>query len=160
MIARYNNMYYRISKGRASYELLTMIKEKAQVGFQYDKPMFYRKVDLSDNGLSDVFNLDIWVHYDTGLPNVPVEWKIDIDTNIYVEEGTLLLRFVEGILPGWNVEEKNVSYTKISINAILGVRAVYTYLKKEGNLLASSISHEIQMEREGLLELYRKYHYL
>ncbi|MEQ2497458.1 MULTISPECIES: hypothetical protein [Lachnospiraceae] len=159
MIARYNNMYYRISKGRAGHELLTRIKEKAQVGFQYDRPVFYKKVDLSDNNLSDVFNLDIWVHYDTGLPNVPVEWKIDIDTNIF-EEGTLLLRFVEGILPGWNVEEKNVSYTKISINDITGVRAVYTYLKKDGNLLVPPISHENQRDSEGLLELYRKYHSL
>ena len=49
MIARYNNMYYRISKGRAGHELLTRIKEKAQVGFQYDRPVFYKKVDLSDN---------------------------------------------------------------------------------------------------------------
>lgn len=159
MIARYNNMYYRISKGRAGHELLTMIKEKAQVGFQYDRSVFYKKVDLSDNRLSDIFNLDIWVHYDTGIPNVPVEWKIDIDTNIFIE-GTLFLRFVDGILPGWNIEEKNVSYTKISINDIIGVRAVYTYLKKDGNLLSSPISHEIPMESEGLLELYRKYHYL
>ena len=100
MIARYNNMYYRISKGRAGHELLTRIKEKAQVGFQYDRPVFYKKVDLSDNNLSDVFNLDIWVHYDTGLPNVPVEWKIDIDTIFLKKEHCCCVLWRESCLGG------------------------------------------------------------
>lgn len=156
MIAKYNDLYYSFVKGRRNCELLTNHREKAVGGFSQDKSIFYKVIDIQDSQLTDIFDLELWVLYNTELLNVPVEWKIGLDREYYCD-GKLLLRYTEGILPGWKTEEKNVCAITVDPMDLLGAKAMYKYTKKAGSLLEDKWVDCKQISVWELLNLHKKY---
>ena len=67
--------------------------------------MYYNPVDEKD--LSDIYMIEFYIFFDAGLKGVSSWWKI---TEADLLDNKVKLRFAEGILPGWNIEEKKCLY--------------------------------------------------
>ena len=57
------------------------------------------------------------------------------------DEGALLI-FAEGILPGWDVIDKNVCSKRVLLSDLLDAKVVYTYRKKDDTLFEQSVTEE------------------
>lgn len=116
MFAEYKGKPYKIIKNGKQWELLSKKSESVNDGFERDGKLYYRTVhDIAE--LDDLYNIDISVMYDTGLEKVPTEWRLPINKEYFTETSVKLV-FVEGLLPGWNVEDKNVCSLYIDISKI------------------------------------------
>lgn len=108
--------------------------------------IYYR--EITEDELSDIYDIKFEVCYDTGLDKVPVLWAVTIDSLVGEE---VRLRFSEGILPGWEVEEKNVCTKLIEMNDITMAKAIYTYKKRDGKMFNST--EEIQINVTDIMKM-------
>ncbi len=82
--------------------------------------------------MSDIFNLEIMVLYESGFAGVPDWWTVGHESPLVDKDGSILLIFAEGFLPGWNVVEKNVCSCRIPVDSIQMVKLILSYKKIEG----------------------------
>lgn len=96
------------------FELVTKKSENINNKFKKNNNIFYKKIkDLSV--LDDIYDISLFVEYDTHLKNVSNLWKIPFTQEYLYNEKNKLI-FAEGILPGWSIEEKNVCSKYINID--------------------------------------------
>jgi len=112
--------------------------------------------NILEEELSDIYDVEIWVSYNTNIPNTPKQWKLGSDKSAISENGILLI-FAEGILPGWNVIEKNVCSKRIDLSEISSARVVFVYRKKDGKMLENHIVEEISIATSELNEYFERY---
>ena len=76
MIAKYKEHYYSYSANSGERTIVTENKEKAYPEFEYeeDDEVFYK--DVSEEELSDIFDIRFFVEYDTQLPHTPLMWEL------------------------------------------------------------------------------------
>lgn len=154
MFAKYNdNLYFYVANKRKK-EIITRNPRKVNEDFRRDGNVFYKSV--SENELIDIFNVELWVDFNTGLPNTPFHWQVGFDGRDYVN-GKVLLRFSEGILPGWTTEEKNVCTKYIAINEIEGAKIVYLYKKR--NAIACEPPQRVEniISISEIMDLFEQY---
>ncbi len=127
MFAKYNDNFYLYSANKREKVIITRKPEKADRDFKKEADSFYKYV--SEDELTDVFSVKLLVDFNTSLPNVSPHWEVEFDDIDYVG-GKILLRFSEGILPGWKTEEKNVCIKYIDINEVEDAKIMYLYKKR------------------------------
>ncbi len=111
MYATYKGKQYKLVKNGKNWEL---ISDRNRFGFLKDGEIYYKPMENLEE-LDDVYELYILVTYDTGLDYVPNEWRVPLAKE-YFDESSVKLVFVQGLLPGWVVEDKCVSSLKVDVN--------------------------------------------
>lgn len=154
MFAKFNDTIYSYVANRRKKEIITRNLNKTNADFKRDGGVFYKAV--SEEELTDIFNVEIWVNYNTGLPNTPFYWQVGIDGRGYAD-GKILLRFSEGILPGWNIEEKNVCIKYVDVNEIEKAKVVYVYKRKDNTTCLPSQKVEKEITVDEMLCIFEKY---
>ena len=129
MIAKYKEHYYSYSANSGERTIVTENKEKAYPEFEYeeDDEVFYK--DVSEEELSDIFDIRFFVEYDTQLPHTPLMW--DLFPEDFSENGVYLV-FAKGHLPNWEITDKYICRKLISYKEITKCEVVYEYKKKDG----------------------------
>lgn len=127
MIAIYNGLKYKYLSSRRIKEIVTRCAMKTDNTFCEDGDIFYKEVEEEE--LSDIYITDFMVRYDIGYSRTPEWWKVTYN-DLY--ENAIKIRFVEGILPNWDIEEKNVCTTLVPFQNIRETKIMYTYRKKDG----------------------------
>lgn len=152
MIAKYIDTHYLfLQRADNTSELITYNQSKAIKGFEKSNDIFYKPVELSDNNLNEIFDITAVVFYDTELNDVPTEWILSLNNDI--SNSGFLLRFAKGILPGWNIEEKNVCTLEIGAESIKNARLIYKYIKKNGECLKQPLIEEKTVTADELIKI-------
>lgn len=146
MIAVYNGLQYRYTSNKRAKEISTKHKEKTDRSFLNNNGLYYKSV--SEDDLSDIYAVTFMVFYDFKLDGVPNWWEIS-DTDIVGKQ--LKIRFAAGILPNWNVEDKNVCTTLVRAAHITKAKIRITYRKRNGKA-ADNLIVERQIDVSSLIE--------
>ena len=118
MFAIYKGNKYKLVKDRRreKWELISKQEESIKDGFIKDGHLFYKPVsDLSE--LEDVLDISVFVEYETHLQDVPSVWKLQFSKEYFTEDSVKLV-FGMGLLPGWHVDDKNVSSQYVKVDDI------------------------------------------
>lgn len=154
MLANYNGKTYWYISSRRKKEIVTRTPDKAENDFKRDNDLFFK--NISEEELIDIFDVEFWVEYDANLPNTPLMWKIS-NENSELENGKIMLRFAEGILPEWEIEEKNVCVKHIEVSEVRNAKVIYVYKKKDGKELDTPQKEEINLSLDELITLCKQY---
>lgn len=116
MFAIYKGKKYKLVKDGEKWELISKQEESIKDGFIKDGRLFYKPVsNLSE--LEDVLDISVFVEYKTHLQDVPSVWKLQFSKEYFTEDSVKLV-FGMGLLPGWHVEDKNVSSQYVKVDDI------------------------------------------
>lgn len=155
MFAKYKDNIYLYIKNRRMNKIITRSLQKINPEFKKDDDgVFYKAV--SESELADVFNVEFWVSYNTGLPNTPLYWQVDLDEQDSVN-GKILLRFSEGILPNWEIEEKNVCKKYVDVSELKEAKIIYVYKKRNNIIYSPPQKVEENIPIDKMLILFKKY---
>ena len=133
-IAKYKGMFYQYVSTDKACSIVTAHNEKVHDGFVLKDGVYYKTI--SDDDVSDIFEIRYRVKYDTEIPGVSDEWEIGTGTQD-VKEDKILIRYSNGILPEWMVEEKNVCTKYVDKKEIEFGEIIRLYQKKNGRMLPS-----------------------
>ena len=154
MIAKYNGNYYYYVENKRTGNIITRQKEKATDGFEYEDGVYFKKVAFED--LEEAFALRFIVSYDSCLKNLPQDWEVAIDkTNI--KDSKVLLRYANGILPGWTVEEKNVCIKYVDVKDITAAREIRIFKRRSSDHPYDDIAEEKVIDPGDLIEIILSY---
>ena len=151
MVAVYYGMEYKYVSNKRSKEIITSQVTKTDRSFLKDRNIYYKSVD--DAELTDIYSVEFMVRYDPHLKDVPTWWKV---TKADVFDNSIRIRFAYGILPDWDIEEKNVCTKHIDIKDFSEAKIIFTYKKKDGKDV-DSISIEEKKEISKLIDLMNQY---
>lgn len=143
MFAQYNGCFYGYISNRRNKEIITRQEHKVDSSFTKDGNLYVKNVQEVD--LSDIYNVAILVSYDTNIPNTPKEWRL-ICSKLTISDQGVLLIFAEGVLPGWDIIDKNVCSKRVPLSDLLDAKVVYTYRKKDGTLFEQSVTEETSID--------------
>ena len=143
MFAQYNGCFYGYISNRRNKEIITRQEHNVDSSFTKDGNLYVKNVQEVD--LSDIYNVAILVFYDTNIPNTPKEWRLICSKSTISDQGVLLI-FAEGILPGWDIIDKNVCSKRVPLSDLLDAKVVYTYRKKDGTLFEQSVTEETSID--------------
>ena len=110
LVAVYKGNKYKFVSNKRRKGIITRCVQKTDGSFLKENDMYYNPVDEKD--LSDIYMIEFYIFFDAGLKGVSSWWKI---TEADLLDNKVKLRFAEGILPGWNIEEKNVCTNEIGV---------------------------------------------
>lgn len=150
MIAKYNGRYYYYILNKHVSNIITEQKSKAGDDFIYEDGVYYKKIEFES--LEEVFDIKYIVFYDSKISGVSLEWEI---SNNYKETDgdSVLIRFSNGILPGWSVEENNVCIKYVSANDIIGAKEVRIYRRKNRQTLDKPTTEEKLIDKRDLIAI-------
>ena len=154
MFAKYNGFCYGYISNRRNKEIITRQEQKTDSSFTKDGNLYIKNVQEED--LSDIYNVAIWVSYDANLPTTPKEWRLICSESTVSEQGALLI-FAEGILPGWDVIDKNVCSKRVPLSDLLDAKVVHTYRKKDGTLFEQPVTEEMSIDITDLTTYLDRY---
>lgn len=154
MIARYMGCEYIYISNKRRKEIITSKKEKIKEGFTSENGIYYKTVEEKD--LTDIYSVEFWVKYKTGLDRVSDWWVLGSEQNA-VTDNKVQLVFAEGILPDWNIVDKNVCSMLVPLDKILEAKMVVSYRKQAGIVLEEKITEERIIPKEELEKLHRSY---
>lgn len=127
MVAVYKGNKYKFVSNKRRKGIITRCVQKTDGSFLKENDTYYKSVDEKD--LSDIYTVEFYVFFDTGLKDVSAWWKV---TEADLSDDKVKLRFAEGILPGWNIEEKNVCTNEIDFNEISCAKVEFVFEKING----------------------------
>ena len=154
MFAKYKENIYILSSNSRKKEIITRIQQKADDDFIKDGSIFFKPI--TEDELSDIFSVDICINYDANLPNTPNKWSVDLSDS-ELDNNSFLLRFTEGLLPGWEVEDKNVCTKRIHFDEITDAGIIYRYSKKHFIDYNDPLIEEFSIPLNGLTKYINMY---
>lgn len=154
MIAKYNKYNYLYLSNRRTKEIITTKKQKTDSSFRKEGNLYFK--NISEDDLSDIYDVEIWVTYNANIPNTPKQWKLGNDQSVISEKGILLV-FSNGILPGWNIIEKNVCAKRVSLSKLSDVQVVFSYRKKDDKILENHIVEDFSIDVSDLNKYFDEY---
>ena len=143
MFAQYNGYCYGYISNIRNKEIITRQEQKVDSSFTKDGDLYVKNVQETD--LLDIYNVAIWVSYDANLPTTPKEWRLICSKSTVSDKGVLLI-FADGILPGWDVIDKNVCSKRVPLSDLVDAKVVYTYRKKDGTLFEQPVTEEMSID--------------
>ena len=154
MIARYKKSEYLYVANRRRKEIITTKSQKADVSFVHEGNLYFK--EILEEELSDIYDVEFWVSYKSDISHAPEQWKLSNEKSVITRAGILLI-FAEGILPGWDVVEKNVCSRRVDISEISGARIVFIYKKKDGRTCNDRLIEERSIAVSELNEYFDRY---
>lgn len=154
MFAKYNGYDYLYIPSARKAEIITTDKKKIDSSFAHNSNLYFKKI--REEELSDIYNTEIWVTYHANIPDTPTQWKLGSDNSI-ISNNKVVLIFAEGILPGWDVLEKNVCCKAVLLSEVSSAKVVLSYKKKDSKVLERHLIEEISIDTSDLAECIEKY---
>ena len=145
MLMIYNNKLFRYIKKKQ--EIVTYQKKNTDNTFEFDDGIYYKKVLENDSNIQDIFIIQFFLKWDSHLEKVDTVWEIFTDKS-YLNENQVLMRFANGLLPGWRAEEQTVCSRYVDINECEDFTIVYTYTVKDGVRLETPLKQEKKVSKE------------
>lgn len=146
MIAIYNNNKYKYVSNSRNKEIITKSVKKTDSTFCKENDIYYKSVE--ENDLTDIYAIEFFIFFDTGFEYVPTWWKI---TEADLMNNNVKIRYASGILPDWDIEEKNICTKLIHYEEITKTKVKYDYRKidrKEVDLL-------VKEKNVGVLDFFK-----
>lgn len=137
MVAVYKGNKYKFVSNKRRKGIITRCVQKTDNTFLKENDIYYKPIDKKD--LSDIYATEFYIFFDAGLKGVSSWWKV---SEADLSDDKVKLRFAEGILPGWNIEEKNVCTNEINFNEIQYAKVKFEFKKingKEENVIKEEI---------------------
>ncbi|KNY28483.1 hypothetical protein [Pseudobacteroides cellulosolvens] len=156
MFIIYKNNLYHVLDEKSHLVIITRQKSKADEDFLSTKESFYKEISKDDKYIQDVYTVQFFLKWDSHLDGVDKTWEI-LTEHEYLKENQVLLKFVNGILPGWEVEEQAVCSKYVDIDECEDFLVVYTYTVKDGDVLKIPMVLEQKVSREDFQKLVLKY---
>lgn len=156
MLIIYNSFLYRYIKNKNHIEIVTYDKNKVDKSFKLDDDIYYKDVLLDDPKIQDIFDVQFFLNWDSHLKDVDKRWEILTDGE-YMKGNHVLLRFVNGFLPGWTIEEQVVCSKYVDIDECEDFSVVYTYKVKNGKRLETPVVEEQKVSKEEFQKLVLQY---
>lgn len=147
MFIIYKNNLYVLRDEKTHFVIITRSKDKTDENFLSTGISFYKDISKDNTGIQDIFDVQFFLQWDSGLKNVDKEWEILTEYE-YLEGNQVLLKFVNGILPGWNIEEQAVCSKYVDIDECEDFTVKYTYTVKDGNKLKEPLVLEQKVSKE------------
>ena len=151
MIAKYNGQYYLYSNNSREQEIVTRDRNRTDSKFCEEDGLFYKSV--TEEELSDIFNVRYYVEYDAKLDHTPLWWEVFPAD--YVDDGIYLV-FAEGFLPDWEVYDKGVCRKHVKLTDIDHCKVSYVYKKKDGKVVEVTEESDV-ISVDEMLKLRDKY---
>lgn len=133
LIAVYKGNKYKFVLNKRRKGIITRCVQKTDGSFFKENDIYYKPLDEKD--LSDIYAVEFYVFFDTGFKDVSTWWKI---TEADLLDNKVKLRFAEGILPGWDIEERNVCTKEVHFNEISCTKVKFVFEQiggKEENVI-------------------------
>lgn len=156
MFAKYKNHDYIYAKNKRKSEIITTQAHKTDSSFTKERNVYVKSIP--EENLSTIFDVTIYVSYETNIPNTPKEWKLNYTLEPISDKVSLV--FAEGILPGWLILEKNVCEKEVSISELTNAKVIFTYKKKDGYVLENELVEELIIPVTELPYYFEKYNRL
>lgn len=141
---------YNYPSLRLSKALVTRQESKADNTFTRQGEIWYKEVP--EAYITDIFTVELQVRYDAHYPNTPEMWKIENLTDTLA-----LIRFREGIIPGWTVEGDNVCSKWVSLVECPHATAVYTFERSDGYKMPPGTISQVDVPMNSLHRVYEDY---
>ena len=154
MIAVYNNKEYYYVLNKKISNLVTKKKTKIDLGFKRSDNKYFKPIQKEE--LKDIFDIEYWVTYDCGINNISTEWKIGSNT-FDIIENSVLIRYSDGIIPGWDIEEKSVCTKLINKKEISNFKIIKKYIRKDNLDLPEILEEEIKLNFNEFKKIHNKY---
>ena len=140
LIAKYNGLEYLCTMDGINVYILTSIKEKATEEFLYEEEKYYKEFTSKEKSnifnieeISDIFELQCWVEYDTKLDNVPKKWEVSFDLIDFTND-SVTVYYSYGHLPNWTICDKYMCSKTLTEQDISSCKIVKHYIKKDNIL--------------------------
>ena len=143
----YNNILYELINYRGKYKITTYFKEKCDRSFDRTWDYYSKEYLETDTNIQDIFNIQFFLKWDSHFEKVDTVWEIFTDKS-YLNENQVLMRFANGLLPGWRAEEQTVCSRYVDINECEDFTIVYTYTVKDGIRLETPLKQEKKVSKE------------
>lgn len=144
--AKYNGYLYSYDPEKK--EISTVRKHKTNKSFVKDGSVWRKKVTEED--LSDIFEDWLLVEYDTSIPDIPTWWRVRNLT----EDGTFMVKYTEGLLPGWDVIGDNTCIKKFLITDFECGVAFFMFTKADGEMFEEPLPSKIDVPLSSMLTLF------
>ena len=148
----YKNNLYHILDEKSHYVIITRQKSKTDADFLSTKESFYKEIPKDDKYIQDVYNVQFFLKWDSQLDDVDSMWEI-LAEHEYIKDNKVLLKFVNGILPGWEVEEHAVCSKYVDIDECEDFKAIYTCTVKNGKVLTKPMVLEQKLSKDEFQDL-------
>ncbi|HOJ79044.1 MAG TPA: hypothetical protein PL158_13260, partial [Bacillota bacterium] len=147
MFMIYNNNLYHILDEKSHYVIITRQKAKADGGFSATKLSFYKEIPKDDRLIQDIYQVQFFLKWDSHLDGVDKRWRILTEPE-FIQDNRVLLKFTNGILPGWEIEEQAVCSKYVAIDECEDFQIRYTYTVKDGKVLEQPMVLEEKVSKE------------
>ena len=107
---------------------------------------------IAEEELSDIFYVNCFINYNTGLARIPTEWLVNniIGEKIEIEYGL-------GLLPGWDGVDQYVCSKLLGKDEVSSPKVRYVYTKKDGRVLEEPYVEERDVDIEEMISIYNHY---
>lgn len=113
--------------------------------------VFEGKFAMAEKSIASKRNF--YIKFNSRIENVEDVWLVrnyDVDE----EANTVKLTYYKGLLPGWNVEEKTVSSTAVSMDQIEEFKVVFSYeLHSADGSNEKTFQKEVMLTKEAFLKM-------
>ena len=147
MFIIYKDTLYDLVEEKTHLIIITRNELKLNENFLKTKRSFYKNILLNDPNIQDIFNIQFFLKWDSHFEKVDTVWEIFTDKS-YLNENQVLMRFANGLLPGWRAEEQTVCSRYVDINECEDFTIVYTYTVKDGIRLETPLKQEKKVSKE------------
>lgn len=156
MFIIYKDNLYDMSEKKTYFDIITRLETKVDGDFLSDDDIYYKQIPLDDKYIQDIFDVEFFLKWDSGLKDVDSKWEI-LAIEMRMKENQVLLTFAKGILPGWRAEEQTVCSRYVDIDECEDFSVVYTYAVKDGNVLKEPMIVEQKVSKEEFQKLAHQY---
>jgi len=156
MFMIYKNNLYHILDEKKHYVIVTRQKSKADADFLSTKESFYKEIPKEDKYIEDIYKVQFFLKWESNFDDVDNTWEI-LAEHEYIKDNKVLLKFVNGILPGWEVEEQAVCSKYVDIDECEDFTAIYTCTVKNGKVLMNPMVLEQKVSKEEFQNLVLKH---
>ena len=150
MIVKYMDCEYKYISNRRYRYIITSQKEKAKDGFAFKNGIYWKAVEEKD--LTDIYAVKFWVKYKSGFKGVSDWWILSNEKNV-IKNNKVKLVFAEGVLPNWEIIDKNVCSALIPLSEIIETKVVTCYKKRDGFVLDERLCEERTISTKELKDM-------
>lgn len=157
MYATYKDQdyYYLEDDFTGKVNIGTNQKNKADDTFNLTGGMYYK--EISNAQLKNIFDIDYYVKYEYSDKLSQRWWKIDPYGTKVISNGAICLTFYDGLLDGWEIQDKSTCSAKVALSQIEKCKISYLYLRRDNNTFQQPITIEKEVSLDELIHTREKY---
>lgn len=155
MIAKYNNNTYIANLRDAHIVLMTYQKEKATEGFAQKRNYYKKKININDEGLTDLYDTHFYVQYND-IKEGYKRWLVDegraIGINGSIENNEVIIDVShDSKHVSWIQYDKGAAAKKIKLDDCNDFIIKIKYIKQNGKIITKT--EEIRVEPDEFKDM-------